>query len=157
SWLWLRRLPRTVTLAPADTLVLAQLTNQTGDPVFDEALYTALRVALEQTPYVNVLADSKTRAALQPMNLDPNARVTPEIALEICGRTESRMVVAPSISEVGNRFRLGVSAVDCRTGAIVGRIEQESTSRDGVIRALGVASTPLRGLLGEPRESISRF
>ena len=43
------RVRNRVTLSPDDTLVLADVTNQTGDAVFDDALYTAMHAALEQT------------------------------------------------------------------------------------------------------------
>src|SRR5246127_1814932 len=39
-----------ITLAPTDTIVLADADNRTGDPVFDGALNTALRYEMEQTP-----------------------------------------------------------------------------------------------------------
>ena len=157
SGLWLHRVRRTVVLQPTDTLIIAQLTNETGYQVFDEALYTALRIALEQTPYLNVLADSKVRAALAPMNLGENTRVTPEIALQICRRTGSRLVVAQSIADAGNGLRLGLRAVDCRTGSTIGPIARDSVSRDAVIHELGIATAQLRVLLGEPAQSISRF
>jgi eukaryotic-like serine/threonine-protein kinase len=40
-----------VSLSRNDTIVLA-VDNQTGDPVFNDALYTSLRTGLEQTPYL---------------------------------------------------------------------------------------------------------
>src|SRR5262249_10606430 len=52
-WLWLRRTRPVVRLAPDDTLVLAHLTNQTADRMFDDALYLGLEIALDQTPYLN--------------------------------------------------------------------------------------------------------
>ena len=48
AWLSARRATG-VTLSADDTIVIAHLTNATGDRVFDDALYTALRIALEQT------------------------------------------------------------------------------------------------------------
>src|SRR5258708_12658641 len=48
-----------VTLSDTDTIVLADINNQTGDPVFDNALNTAFRYGLEQPPYPNVLAIDK--------------------------------------------------------------------------------------------------
>jgi hypothetical protein len=41
-----------ITLAPTDTIVLADVDNQTNDHVFDGALDTALRNEIEQTPYL---------------------------------------------------------------------------------------------------------
>ena len=37
-----------ITLAPTDTIVLADVDNRTDDPVFDDALNTALRYEMEQ-------------------------------------------------------------------------------------------------------------
>src|SRR6202451_2521577 len=45
-------------LTDKDTVVLADFTSETGDPVFDETLKTALSVSLNQSPFLNVLSDS---------------------------------------------------------------------------------------------------
>ena len=50
---------RRVTLSATDTIVLADVKNETGDPVFDDALDTALRYEMEQTPYLNILGIDK--------------------------------------------------------------------------------------------------
>jgi hypothetical protein len=65
TWLWSRRVSP-VTLAANDTIVLAHVTNGTSDRVYDEALYTASRISLEQTPYLNVLADNKVLGTTRP-------------------------------------------------------------------------------------------
>ena len=154
---WLLRARPVATLAPDDTVMLAPLTNETGDRVYDDALFVALRFALEQTPYLNVLADYRVFAATKAMNLKEGTKTTPEIALEICRRTGSRIIVAPSIANAGNRFTLGVGAVDCQSGATIARVIRDAVSRDTVIRDFGVATAQLRRLLGEPAESISEF
>src|SRR5271163_221448 len=46
-------------LTEKDTIVLADFANSTGDGVFDDALKTALSVALNQSPFLNVLAENK--------------------------------------------------------------------------------------------------
>src|SRR5579859_4200108 len=53
-----------ITLAPTDTIVLADVDNQTGDPVFDDALNAPLRSEMEQTPYLNILGIDKAYATL---------------------------------------------------------------------------------------------
>jgi len=156
-WLWLGRTRPAVRLAEDDTLVIAHLTNQTGDRVFDDALYSGLRIALEQTPYLNVLGEAKVGATLGSMKLGPGTRLTPEIALEVCRRSESRIMVSPSIADAGNRLRLGLSGVDCRSGARIAHVDQDAASPDAVVHSLGMAAARLRVLLGEPAESIARF
>jgi eukaryotic-like serine/threonine-protein kinase len=157
TWLFLRHARATVTLAPDDTIVVAHLTNNTTDRVFDDALFNALRLALEQTPYINVLQEPKIRSALTPMKLGEGARITPEIALEVCRRTESRVVVAPSLVDAGNRLLVALTATDCRSGATIAQIASPPVSRDAVIHTLGAATTQLRARLGEPPESVAKF
>jgi serine/threonine protein kinase/tetratricopeptide (TPR) repeat protein len=146
-----------VTLAQNDTIVLAHLTNATGDRVFDDALYTALRISLEQTPYLNVLSDDKLRGTLAALGVDQSARITPEVALELCRRTGSKLVAAPAIAESGNRLALELKATDCQSGSTVSRIEEEAASRDDVVAALGVAAVQFRRELGEPSASVARY
>src|SRR5579863_2204718 len=50
-WYW--SYSRRVMLSSTDTIVLADVENETGDPVFDDALDTALRYEMGQTPYLN--------------------------------------------------------------------------------------------------------
>ena len=146
-----------VTLSADDTVVIAHLTNATGDRVFDEALYTALRIALEQTPYLNVLPDRKVRETLTSVGVDRDARITPELALQVCRRTGSKVVVAPAIADAGNRLGLELSAIDCRSGSTISQIRNEAASRDGVVAALGSAALHLRREIGEPESSLASY
>ena len=62
-----------VTLSADDTIVIADVDNRTSDAAFDDALNTALRVGLEQTPYLNVLAPDKVSGTLRLLNLGSGA------------------------------------------------------------------------------------
>ena len=95
-----------VTLSATDTIVLASVQNQTSDPVFDDALDSALRYEMEQTPYLNILGRDKVLGTLAQLNLPPASRLTPDVALQICGKTNSRMVISQSIGDVGNGYQL---------------------------------------------------
>jgi len=146
-----------VVLAPSDTIVLTHLMNATGERVFDEALYTALRIALDQTPYLNVLADDKVRGTLAAMGIEQDARITSDVALQVCRRTGSRLVVAPAIADAGNLLRLELKGIDCRSGTMITKIERDAASRDGVIGTLGIAALQLRKELGEPETSSAKY
>jgi eukaryotic-like serine/threonine-protein kinase len=146
-----------VTVSADDTIVIAHLTNATGDRAFDEALYTALRIAFEQTPYLNVLADDKVSEALSGVGIDGSTGVTPDVALQVCRRTGSRIVVAPAIADAGNRLSLELRAIDCRSGSTISQIQNEAASREGVIAALGIAALQLRREIGEPESSLASY
>ncbi len=145
-----------MTLSPRDTVVLA-VSNQTGDPVFDDALNLALRASLEQTPYLNVLADDKVRGTLSTLKVSQDAKVTPEIAREVCLRTNSKMVVTSSIADAGNGLRIELKGIDCKSGVTVARARQDAPSRNEVVHLLGVSAAQLRSKLGEPAASVAKF
>lgn len=91
-------------LTEKDTIVVADFDNKTGDAVFDDALKTALTVALNQSPLLNVLPDSKVAATLKLMMRPVDTRLTPEVAQDLCQRADSTVYVASSIASLGSEF-----------------------------------------------------
>jgi serine/threonine protein kinase/DNA-binding winged helix-turn-helix (wHTH) protein len=155
GWRYLTRFQ----LSAADTIVIADLTNQTSDTVLDDAVNTALPVELAQTPFLQVLAADKIRETTS--QLSPNAKTTPkvtqEIALEVCRKTKSRAVVTSAIGDAGNRYRISLAAINCASGTTFAESSQEVTLRTEIIHALGIAGVQLRRGMGEPRSSINKF
>ena len=146
-----------ITLAPTDTIVLADVDNRTNDPVFDDALNTALRYEMEQTPYLNLLGLDKTYATMGQLKLAPTTKITPEIARQICGKTNSKMVISDSIADAGNRYHLEIRALDCGSGATLAEEGTDISARNQVVHELGATAARLRRKLGEPAESLARF
>jgi eukaryotic-like serine/threonine-protein kinase len=146
-----------ITLAPTDTIVLADVDNRTSDPVFDDALNTALRYEMAQTPYLNLLGLDKTYATLGQLKLPPTTKITPEIARQICNKTNSKMVISDSIADAGNRYHLEIGALDCESAATLAKEATDIGARDQIVHELGVLAARLRRKLGEPAESVARF
>ena len=146
-----------ITLAPTDTIVLADVDNRTSDPVFDDALNTALRYEMEQTPYLNLLGLDKAYATMGQLKLAPTTKITPEIARQICRKTNSKMVISDSIADAGNRYHLEVRALDCGSGATLAEEGDDISARNQVVHELGATAVRLRRKLGEPAESVARF
>jgi len=146
-----------ITLAPTDTIVLADLDNRTSDPVFDDALNTALRYEMEQTPYLNLLGLDKTYATLGQLKFAPTTRITPAIARQICNETSSKMVISDSIADAGNHYHLTLRALGCTSGATLAEEGSDISGRDQVVHELGATAARLRKKLGEPTESLASF
>ena len=156
TWIYLR-FRNQVTLSPSDTIVIA-VSNQTGDPVFNDALYTSLRTGLEQTPYLNVLAANKVGEALRTLQLsDDPTKMTPQTARQVCVRSNSKMVIAGSIAEAGNGFHIELDGINCQSGMTIARASNDAPSRTLVVHVLGVSAAQLRAKLGEPDASVARF
>jgi DNA-binding winged helix-turn-helix (wHTH) protein len=146
-----------ITLAPTDTIMLADVDNRTNDPVFDDALSTALRYEMGQTPYLNLLGFDKTYATLGQLKLPPTTRITAEIARQICSKTNSKMVIADSIADAGNGYYMEMRALDCGSGATLAKEGTDISSRNQIVHELGAMAVRLRRKLGEPAESLARF
>src|SRR5207237_234350 len=106
-------------LTEKDTIVLADFTNTTGDPVFDGALRQGVAVQLEQSPFLSLASEAQIQQTLRMMGKPADARLTPEIAREVCQRLASPAVLEGSIASLGRQYVLGLKAVNCRTGDTV--------------------------------------
>jgi eukaryotic-like serine/threonine-protein kinase len=151
------RFHSSITLSSSDTLVLADMNNQTGDTALGDGMNLALQVALQQTPYLNLLGGDKVHDTLRLLGLSEDARITPEVAGQVCRKTNSRAVISASISDAGNRFRIGVSAIDCQSGKTLEHVVHEAEKREDIVRTLGLYASQLRLKLGESRDSVGRF
>jgi eukaryotic-like serine/threonine-protein kinase len=144
-------------LTEKDTVVLADFTNSTGDPVFDGTLKQALGVDLEQSPFLNILSDRKVGETLKLMGRASTDRVTADVARELCLRTGSKAVIGGSISNLGSQYIVSLDAVACNTGDSLAKEQAEAASKESVLKALGTAASSLRARLGESLASVQKF
>ena len=60
-------LHRAARLTETDTVVIADFSNGTNDPVFDQTLTQGLAVQLEQSPFLQIVSDQRVQHTLQLM------------------------------------------------------------------------------------------
>ena len=148
---------QTKPLTDKDTIVLADFANSTGDLVFDDTLKQALSVALNQSPFLNVLSENKVRATLQMMSRSANTALTPDVARELCQRAGSKAYIAGSIASLGSQYVLGLRAVNCQNGDPLAEEQVTAATKEKVLGVLGEAASKLRGELGESLATLQRF
>jgi DNA-binding winged helix-turn-helix (wHTH) protein/tetratricopeptide (TPR) repeat protein len=144
-------------LSETDTIVLADFTNTTGDVIFDGTLREGLAVQLQQSPFLNLVSDEQVHQTLRMMNQQPDARLTPEIATEICHRTNATAVLEGSIGQIGGSYDLILKAVNCSTGESFAGTQAEANDKNHILDALGKASSDIRKKLGESLATIRKF
>ncbi len=145
------------TLTDADTVLLADFTNNTGDPLFDSTLKIALNVALTESPFVNVLSSDRVSATSKQMGLPANSNLTASQARELCQRAGSKMYVAGSIGSADTRYVVALNAVNCQSGKTVAHEEMTAAGKTDVLDTIGRASRKLRAALGEPPSTVQKF
>ena len=144
-------------LTEKDTIVLADFANSTGDVVFDDTLKTALSVALNQSPFLNVLSENKVAATLKLMSRPAATKLTPEVARELCQRAGSKAYIAGAIASLGSQYVLGLQAVNCQSGDPLAQEQVAASSKEKVLDAVGEAASKLRGELGESLATVQKF
>ena len=154
SYFYLHRPPR---LSEKDTIVLADFTNTTGDPVFDGTLRQGLAVQLEQSPFLSIVSEQRIQQTLRLMAHQPDARLTPEIARELCQRTGGAAVLDGSIAQIGTQYSLILKAVNCSSGESLASTEAQASDKNHVLDALSKAASDIRAKLGESLGSVRKL
>jgi len=155
GWLFFAR--KAHSLSATDTIVLADFANTTGDPVFDDALRQGLSVQLEQSPFLELVSERKVNETLMLMGRPAGDRLTPMVTREICQRTHSKAMLTGSIAGLGSQFVIGLKAVNCNTGDVLGGAQEQAASKEAVLKALDNAAISLRRKLGESLSSVQKY
>ena len=154
SYFYFHRTPK---LTDKDTIVLADFTNTTGDPVFDGTLRQGLSVQLEQSPFLSLISDGQVQQTLRMMGQPQDAKLRSDIAREICQRTSSAVVLDGSIAVIGTQYNLILKAVNCSIGESLASTEAQASDKNHVLDALGKATTEMRSRLGESLGTVRGF
>jgi serine/threonine protein kinase/tetratricopeptide (TPR) repeat protein len=144
-------------LTEKDSVLLADFVNTTGDPVFDGTLKQALAVQLEQSPYLNLVPDSKIRDALGLMGKGADERISNDVAREICQRQGIKAMLTGSIAGLGNHYVITLAALNGATGDVLDREQVEVDSKEQVLKSLDKAASSLRQKMGESLASVQQF
>jgi len=148
---------RTPKLTDKDTIVLADFTNTTGDPVFDGTLRQGMAVQLEQSPFLSLVSDERIQQILRLMGQPPDARLTPAVGREICERTGSAAVLDGSIASLGSQYVLGLRARACRTGDVLAEEQVQATRKEEVLNTLGQIASKFRTRVGESLTTVEKY
>ena len=138
-------------------LVLANFANTTGDPVFDGTLRQGLAIQLEQSPFLKIMDDEQVQKNLRLMSLPPGARITDQIAHDICVRDGAAATIEGSIASLGKSYVVTLQAITCPDGATLAREQMQADDKEHVLNAVGTAATAMRAKLGESRSSIQKL
>jgi eukaryotic-like serine/threonine-protein kinase len=151
------RLHRSVKLTDQDVIVLADFTNATSDPVFDDTLRQGLTVQLEQSPFLRVISDERIRQTLRLMGQPSDATLIPELARQVCIRTGSAAVLEGSIASLGSQYVLGFRATNCHTGDVIDEEQVQAARKEDVLAALSRIARNFRSRVGESLSTVKQY
>lgn len=140
-----------------DKLMIADVENLTGDPVFDLALRTAIETDLQQSPYVAIFDKPQISETLKIMRKDPATRIDEDLAYDVCHFGGVRAFILPRILSAGDAYELTAVLVDPVKRRHVERFRVTARGREEVLlKAIDALSGELRAHLGESLRSIQK-
>lgn len=144
-----------VGLAPRDYVLISDLENQTGDPVFDRSLTTALATSLDQSSVANVYSRSRVNEALQRMEKPDVEHIDEALAVEIAEREGIKAVVVPTITSFGGNYQLSARIRGVSSGRDIKTEVSRARGKERVLEAVDELAAALREDLGESIQKIS--
>jgi tetratricopeptide (TPR) repeat protein len=148
---------RASVLTDQDVLVLADFVNSTDDPVFEGTLRQGLAFQLEQSPFLKIMDDDQVQQDLRLMSQPPGARITNQIAHDVCVRDGAAATIGGSIAGLGKSYVITLQAISCQAGATLAREQIQAEDKEHVLSAVGTAATAMRAKLGESLISIQKL
>jgi len=143
--------------ATSARVVIADFQNTTGDATFDRTLARALEIDLGQSPYMDVMTEREVVSALQFMGQKADTPLTPDLARQVCERSNRGAVLSGSIASVGHEYLLTLVATDCSTGDKLAGAKAEAKDKEHVLNALDSIADRVRSKLGESTKSVESF
>jgi serine/threonine protein kinase/tetratricopeptide (TPR) repeat protein len=151
---YVHRMPK---LTTEDSVVLADFTNTTGDPIFDDTLKQAISVQLAQSPFLNILSSARIRSTLKLMAKPSGTKLTPDVASDLCQRASGKAYISGSIATLGSQYVIGLDAINCKTGDPLAQEQITAENKEHILKALDEAATKLREKLGESLSTVEKF
>jgi eukaryotic-like serine/threonine-protein kinase len=140
---------QTIALNARDSVLVADFTNITADPNFDNALRQGLEVQLQQSPYLNLVSEDHIQHTLRLMGQPPETQIAGQIAREVCVRSGAAALLEGSIQNVGARYVLSLRSTNCRSGDVIDREQTEVASKEEVLEAITQMTRDFRKRIGE--------
>src|SRR5438105_3385255 len=129
-----------------EPLFVAEFTNATNDPVFDDVLREVTKTELDRSPAVAVVDDDRVSELLHSMGQAADARLTPELAQQVCERGKGILLAQGAIKPQGSAYAIELTALDCASGRVLSHEQAESKNMDEVLTTVSrlAAATRLR-------------
>ncbi len=140
--------PKPKAAHPPVSVLVADFTNHTGDPIFDDTLEPMFNFALEGASFVNAYSRGQARKLARQLP-KPTDKLDEQSARLIAVSQGLGAVVSGSLSRRGDGYKLSVEALDARTGNSIATAEVNASNKDELLLAVPKLAAPIRKALGD--------
>lgn len=133
---------------PPVSVLVADFTNHTGDPIFNDTLEPMLNIALEGASFINAYSRGNAHKLAQKLPT-PTATLDEQSARLVAVAQGVGAVVTGSVSRRGNGYKLSVEALDARSGNSIATAEVSASNIDQLLLGVPKLAAPIRKALGD--------
>ena len=130
------------------SVLIADVTNQTGDPMLDGVLEQLLGISLGGTENVSLFERKSAIALINRLDPKSGGRLTEERARLVCRRENINAIISASIAHEGGAYSIKAEAVDAVTGKTLAEAGQSIKNKKDILKAADYLSAKLRAGLG---------
>jgi tetratricopeptide (TPR) repeat protein len=138
------------------TVLVADFTNHTGDPVFDGTLEPMFNVALEGASFINSYSRGTARKLAQKLP-NPTDKLDEQPARLVALSQGISAVVTGEISRRGDNYSVSAMALDAATGNVLAKAEATAGNKDEVLGTVPKLAAPIRQALGDTTPESVQF
>jgi tetratricopeptide (TPR) repeat protein len=143
---------------PRTPVLLADVSNLTGDSAFDQTLYLAASVGLQASRQVSLFPRSRVRETLALMRRPGADSILDEaLAREIAVRENLSRVVQLTVARLDQNYLVTGRVIDPSSGADLFSHQERASERGAVLGALDRVLNRIRRGVGESPDSIRAF
>src|SRR5579863_235025 len=130
------------------SVLVADFTNHTGDPIFDGTLEPMFNVALEGASFINAYNRGNARklAAQLP---HPTDKLHEQPARLVAVSQGIGAVVTGELSRRGDKYSISATALDSVSGNVIAHSEVTADNKDKILLAVPKLVAPIRQALGD--------
>lgn len=150
------RMRRPTSLRDTDYLMLGEVANHSGEPLFDDSLREALRIALSQSPHLNLISDEKIRDVTRK-NVAENPPLTASYVRQLCGPLDAAAYLTGTVEHSSDGYTVELEVNRCADGTRLVVSNGKAPRPDLLIHQLGLAALQVRRELGEDPATLRKF
>jgi len=137
------------------TVLIADFSNHTEDPVFDGTLEPVVKLALEGAGFITAF---ERTAVVRTLGVPVSDKLDETAARQLAVAQGLGVVMSGSLDRQGKGYSLSVKATRAVTGEVVQNSEETTTKKDQVVFTTTKLAAAVRKALGDDTsESVQRF
>jgi len=122
------------------SVLVADVQNKTGDPVFDGVLESMLSLSLDGAPYITVFDSKQAREKALKIRPASEGNIDLELAQLVCQSMGLNLAVNSTIEEDNGGYMITLKAIDPSTSKEIAKVNQKISTKQDVFKAADILS-----------------